>query len=274
MRRCMLVVPILITAALALVQFSAECGAADVAADPNLGRLFYHDGITVERLWDAETETWYVPVRSKRLGELEEEAEESEPVEVEVEDDEDEYEEEAEEVFFVAIVDSGVLADHPVLQGRIAARKDFTGEGLGDRTGHGTYVALTLAQATPPEMKLMIAKVAGADGTVRKEALIDGLRWAAENGASIAYVYAGFVGDERTHYDLCHAIEELHDLTIFAAAGTLGPDADVCPAHCGHSHNVIPIGCAGPDGRPLPSSGRAVIYGRCDLRLEPLAKDR
>lgn len=253
-------------AALALVVWAPQRAGSESEADPNVGRLFFHEGITIEQLWDAATKTWYVPVRSKRLGELEEETEE-------VEDWEDAGERDEEvQTFLIAVVDSGALLKHPALKGRVADQRDFTGEGIEDAVGHGAYVALTLAQASPPEMQLLIAKVAGADGTVSKSAFIEGLRWAADRGATIAYAYLGFEGDPLTHHDLCEAIEELHELTIFAAAGTLGRDADVFPAHCG-SHGIIPIGCAGPDGKPLPSSGRAAIYGRCDVQLEPFTED-
>jgi len=251
---------VLFLAALAAVAGEPQQAASQRGAHSNVGRLFFHDGISAEQLWNAETNIWFVPVRSERLRELQQEAEEIE----DWESDEDE----PEQSILIAVVDSGILSNHPVLRGRIAAQEDFTGEGLEDRSGHGTYVALALAQATPPTVQLLVAKVAGKDGTVHKDAFIRALLWAADRGASIAYAYVGFVGDALTHHDLCEAIEEVHDLTIFAAAGTLGPDVDVFPAHC-DGHAVIAVGCSGPDGKPLPSSGRATIYGRCDVRLEP-----
>jgi len=78
----------------------------------------------------------------------------------------------------VAVIDSGVAADHPQLAGLVSVAKDFTGEGAEDKVGHGTVMAITLRAAgasmgmAAPSPEIVSAKVAGADGTIRKQAVI------------------------------------------------------------------------------------------------------
>ena len=49
----------------------------------------------------------------------------------------------------IAITDTGVLANHPMLKGCIRQVVDFTGEGGEDRNGHGTLCALLARMAMP-----------------------------------------------------------------------------------------------------------------------------
>ena len=104
----------------------------------------------------------------------------------------------------VAVVDSGIDADHPEFQGRIAASQSFVGGGITDKHGHGTFVAGVIAAAAdngegiagiafPAE--LLIAKVVRPDGTISPEAEAKAIRWAADNGARVINLSLGGLRD-------------------------------------------------------------------------------
>ncbi len=102
----------------------------------------------------------------------------------------------------VAVVDTGIDASHPDLTGKVAARKDFSGEGPADGYGHGTHVASTIAgsgaasggkyKGVAPDATLLDSKVCTADGMCDDSAIIAGLTWAAdEQDADVVNVSLG-----------------------------------------------------------------------------------
>lgn len=104
----------------------------------------------------------------------------------------------------VAVVDSGIDADHPEFAGRIAEAQSFVGGGVSDRHGHGTFVAGVIAAAAdngqgiagvafPAE--LLIAKVVRNDGTISPDAEAKAIRWAADNGARVINLSLGGLRD-------------------------------------------------------------------------------
>ena len=76
----------------------------------------------------------------------------------------------------VAVLDTGVDPTHPDLAGKIVEKADFTVEGgdAGDRYGHGTHVAATVAgtgagsggarRGVAPDAQLVIGKVLHDEG--------------------------------------------------------------------------------------------------------------
>ncbi|MFV2172628.1 S8 family serine peptidase [Actinomadura sp. LOL_016] len=90
----------------------------------------------------------------------------------------------------VAVLDTGVDAGHPDLEGRVAESKNFTeSPDTGDRAGHGTHVAATIAgtgaasggerTGVAPDASLLIGKVLGDDGFGTDSGVIAGMEWAA-----------------------------------------------------------------------------------------------
>ncbi|WP_051865933.1 S8 family serine peptidase [Streptomyces griseus] len=93
----------------------------------------------------------------------------------------------------VADLDTGIDASHPDFKDRIAGTKDFTGTGMKDGFGHGTYTASTIAgtgaashgkyAGVAPGAKLLIGKVCDDDGSCPDSAIIAGMEWAAAQHA-------------------------------------------------------------------------------------------
>ncbi|MHB9862947.1 type VII secretion-associated serine protease mycosin [Streptomyces sp. YIM S03343] len=115
----------------------------------------------------------------------------------------------------VAVLDTGVEADHPDLDGNVLQAKDMIGFGAreGDRSWarHGTAMAGIIAghghgpddsegvMGIAPEAKILPVRVILEDGdsarsrarSTRGNALADGIRWAADHGADVINLSLG-----------------------------------------------------------------------------------
>ncbi|MEU7000170.1 S8 family serine peptidase [Nonomuraea sp. NPDC046570] len=97
----------------------------------------------------------------------------------------------------VAVLDTGVDAAHRDLAGRVKQTKVFTGdENVNDAHGHGTHVAATIAggvgkKGVAPGAELIIGKVLGDDGSGTLSGVIEGMEWAAAEGASVINMSLG-----------------------------------------------------------------------------------
>jgi subtilisin family serine protease len=99
----------------------------------------------------------------------------------------------------VAVLDTGIDAGHEAFRGLRVTQRDFTGEGDGDRIGHGTHCAGTIAGrdvngyrygVAPGVDELLVAKVVGADGG-STDALMKAMLWALESGAHVMSMSLG-----------------------------------------------------------------------------------
>lgn len=86
----------------------------------------------------------------------------------------------------VGILDSGIDHEHPDLLNRVVAEKDFTKDGhTGDRNGHGTHVAGTIAGGNEtgtaigvaPEAELVIAKIFDDRGSSSLATILRAMEW-------------------------------------------------------------------------------------------------
>ncbi len=144
----------------------------------------------------------------------------------------------------IAIVDTGIQLLHPDLQaqaisgGRDFVNNDFDAE---DDNGHGTHVAgIAAAQTNNSEgiagvawnCKILPVKVLDEDGTGSYSWIIDGIRWAADNGAHVINLSLGGTGDSdalRTAID--YAVSQ--GVVCVAAAGNEGEAVLYPAAHDG-----------------------------------------
>jgi serine protease len=103
----------------------------------------------------------------------------------------------------VAVIDSGVDATHPDLQGNVLSGFDAITDRAGsttDRHGHGTHVAGTIAAVTgnnvgvtavAPDVKILPVKVLSDSGSGNMSDTAEGIIWAADNGAQVINMSLG-----------------------------------------------------------------------------------
>jgi tetratricopeptide (TPR) repeat protein len=174
-----------------------------------------------------------------------------------------------------AVIDSGVVHQHPQIAGLVVAERDWTGEGAEDVLGHGTVVTLGLlyVKFTDPSMVaflgdhaefknttpgLVVAKVAPKNGPILLKNVIEAVHWVAEQGAVVVNMSLGFTGEPEQFTELKKAIES-HPAVIFvAAAGNYGPNRKVYPAAIG-AKNVISVGEVS-EGKIAKTSGKGEVY--------------
>jgi subtilisin family serine protease len=99
----------------------------------------------------------------------------------------------------VAVLDTGIDAGHEAFRGLRLTQRDFTGEGDGDRVGHGTHCAGTIAGrdingyrygVAPGVEELLVGKVLGDDGG-STDALMRAMLWALDAGAHVMSMSLG-----------------------------------------------------------------------------------
>lgn len=102
----------------------------------------------------------------------------------------------------VAVLDTGVMANHTDLSGRVLSGYDFVNDdsNAADDNGHGTWVAGIIA-AKPNDGygiagiswsdKILPVKIMTREGTGSTSDLIAGIRWAADHGATVINMSVG-----------------------------------------------------------------------------------
>jgi len=173
----------------------------------------------------------------------------------------------------VAVVDTGLDANHPDFAGRIGGMTDFTGQGPHDNNGHGTHVAGIAAGAgalyrgVAPGATVYAAKVLRGDGSGMFSDVMAGVEWAVQQGVHVINLSLGSSGSSDGNDALSHTCDAAVDrgIVVCAAAGNDGPGARTIGSP-GAARKVITVGATddhdavasfssrGPtaDGRPKP----------------------
>lgn len=135
----------------------------------------------------------------------------------------------------VAIIDSGVDADHPFLKDRISDKSTSVvedGMGASDVEGHGTHIAGIIADNTPDNVKIMSVRCFYEEGLTTELLTRLAVNYAVNNGAQV--INLSFGGE--CNKDFCvldTALKEAFkaDAVVVAAAGNENQRADqICPA--------------------------------------------
>ncbi|RSM56349.1 peptidase S8 and S53 subtilisin kexin sedolisin [Amycolatopsis sp. WAC 01376] len=159
----------------------------------------------------------------------------------------------------VAVVDTGIDANHPDLAGKTIASADFSGEGDAvDRHGHGTHCASIIAgtgaasdgryKGVAPDAKLLVAKVFDASGEGDTAQVMAGIDWAVAQGAKIVNLSLG-AGVSDGADPLSEQVDTLSAKsgTLFVvAAGNSGP-GDRTVTTPGAATSALTVGAVGRD---------------------------
>lgn len=174
----------------------------------------------------------------------------------------------------VAVLDTGVDTTHPDLAGKIVGEKDFSGsEDIGDHVGHGTHVASTVAAGgahpgVAPGARLLIGKVLDDSGSGLESGIIEGMQWAADQGARVVNMSLG--GDPTDGTDpLATAVNEISASkgTLFViAAGNAGADNTV--GSPGSASSALTVGAVDSKDALADFSSRGPRAGDYGLKPE------
>lgn len=142
-----------------------------------------------------------------------------------------------------AVLDTGLLSEHPLVKGRVAEAVDFTGEGPEDGNGHGTAVAIRIKIRDIP--RYANVKVIKANGRGSPDYLLAGLDWVLtyrNQHPDVPLSVNMSVGLRRTRNgrqcegdcDVCRAAIAVAEsgAMVFAAAGNIAGET-TCPGTAG-----------------------------------------
>lgn len=144
------------------------------------------------------------------------------------------------EDIIVAILDTGIDANHPELAGKVLAGRNFTSDygdanNFNDNQGHGTHCAGTIGAISnnagvigvAPNVKFIIGKVLDSNGSGSYDGIIDGIHWATDwkgpNGEK-ARIISMSLGGPQDVPQLYKAIKRAVDagISVVCAAGNEG----------------------------------------------------
>ncbi|GIG68585.1 S8 family peptidase [Phytomonospora endophytica] len=173
----------------------------------------------------------------------------------------------------VAILDGGYDPTHPDLSGRVKGAKDFTGTSpeVLDGYGHGTHVASTVAgsgaassgryKGVAPDADLLIGKVCTDAGECPETAIIEGLQWAADNGAAVANMSLGGGPSDGTD-PLSLAVNEITESSGMLVVISAGNDGcATCVSAPGTADRALTVGSVTKQDALSEFSSQGPRYG-------------
>lgn len=157
----------------------------------------------------------------------------------------------------VAVLDTGYDPHHPDLKGLVTESANFTTEpNTDDLNGHGTHVTSTVAgsgaasdgkyKGVAPGVQILSGKVCTADGTCDNSNVVEGLAWAAQQGARVINLSLGDTNTPETDAleAMVHTVSRDYGTLVVAAAGNSGPDKVSSPAS---DDRALAVGAAEED---------------------------
>ncbi len=132
----------------------------------------------------------------------------------------------------VAVVDTGVEANHPDLRGRVLPGRDFIepGTSANDENGHGTHVSGIIAATVnnrilvaglAPNAQILPVRVLDAEGSGDSAGVAQGIIWAAQRGANVINLSLGTTSSDSAMRSAV-AYAQSRNAVVVAAAGNDG----------------------------------------------------
>ena len=179
----------------------------------------------------------------------------------------------------VAVLDTGVDAEHPDLAGQVGAEQNFSeSDTVQDGFGHGTHVAATIAgtgagsdglrKGVAPGATILSGKVLDDEGSGWESDIIAGMEWAVGADADVVNMSLGGGPTDGTD-PLSEAVNELSDTsdTLFVvSAGNDGPGASTVGTP-GAADSALTVGAVDRDESLADFSSRGPRLG--DLAIKP-----
>lgn len=171
----------------------------------------------------------------------------------------------------IAILDTGI-DDHSFLD--IKEHRDYTGQGLGDETGHGTHVAGIVNSQHPvysgvsPGADVIDLKVLGTDGEGSASQVLRAMDWALKNDVDIASLSLGTTIENCNGQDaISRAVNKAYNegMVTVSAAGNLGPENSTIMSP-GCAESTITVGAVDKNDQIAPYSSRGPTG---DDRIKP-----
>ncbi|MCF1507196.1 S8 family peptidase [Streptomyces glomeratus] len=169
----------------------------------------------------------------------------------------------------VAVLDTGVYADHPDLKGQVIESKNFsTAATTADKVGHGTHVASIVAgtgakshgkyKGVAPGAKILSGKVLDDEGYGDDSGILAGMEWAAQQGAAVVNLSLG--GPDSPGTDPLEAevdkLSEQKGILFAVAAGNEGEMGDRTIGSPGSAADALTVGAVDDGDRLAPFSSR------------------
>ncbi|MER6103144.1 S8 family serine peptidase [Streptomyces sp. NPDC001832] len=181
----------------------------------------------------------------------------------------------------VAVLDTGVDAEHPDLKGRVAASKNFTDSATtDDRQGHGTHTISTVGgsgaasdgkqKGVAPGADLLAGKVLNDSGSGAESWVIAGMQWAVDQKADVVSMSLGGAAPSDCSDPMSLAAEELaqsKDTLFVVAAGNLGPTLNTVSSP-GCAPSVLTVGAVDREDATAQFSSRGPVTGSHTLKPE------
>ncbi|MFD4690434.1 S8 family serine peptidase [Streptomyces sp. NPDC058463] len=181
----------------------------------------------------------------------------------------------------VAVLDTGVDAEHPDLKGRIADSKNFTdSDTTDDRQGHGTHTISTVGgsgaagdgktKGVAPGADLLAGKVLNDSGSGAESWIIAGMQWAVDQKADVVSMSLGSQTPTDCTDPMSVAAEELarsKDTLFVIAAGNSGPTLNTVSSP-GCAPGVLTVGAVDRDDSTAQFSSRGPAIGSHTLKPE------
>ena len=173
----------------------------------------------------------------------------------------------------VAVLDTGIDANHPDLRGKVVEQANFTDDATeGDGNGHGTHVASIIGgtgaaaggvrKGVAYGARLLSGKVLDSVGRGQLSWVIEGMEWAAARGADVVNLSLG--GDAgKTDDPTAQALDRLSAETgtlFVVAAGNAGPGTSNIGTP-GIAASALTVGAVTANGLPAYFSSQGPTLG-------------